>query len=164
MVNRYILLYALLKALYCQYVHTCIHCLKHDNILFDLKYKEVANVFEPFIGPPAVIVNIVKNTETLSVVVQWDEVDDSLPTTYVVTWTSERGHTEQSPGLVGLTSYTITGLTLDTVYNITVRATNRCGIGPTSTASVNISTGTTYVHTSIICICTYTLYCKTFEV
>ena len=41
-------------------------------------------------GPPALTVNITKNAESSSIVVQWNEVDDSHPTTYVVTWTSER--------------------------------------------------------------------------
>ena len=30
------------------------------------------------IGPPALTVNIMKNIENLSIVVQWDIVDDSL--------------------------------------------------------------------------------------
>ena len=34
--------------------------------------------------------NITKNAESSSIFVQWNEVDDSLPTTYTVTWTSER--------------------------------------------------------------------------
>ena len=92
-----------------------------------------------FTGPPALTVNITKNTDSLSIVVQWDEVDDSITTTYVVTWTSERGHIKKSPGLVGLTSHTITGLTLDIVYNITVTATNICGSAPEYTGNVTLS-------------------------
>ena len=42
---------------------------------------------------------------------------------------------EQSP-------YTITGLTLDTVYTITVTASNRCGTGPEYSTSVSFPTGT----------------------
>ena len=130
------------------YIHAYI--VSNMTTFFDLRCKEVINVFEPFTGPYTLTINIVKNTVILSVVVQWDEVDDSLDTTYVVTWTSERGNTERSPGLIEQTSYTITGLTLDTVYNITVSAGNRCGHGSTPTTSVNISTGTTNVHTDII--------------
>ena len=84
--------------------------------------------------------NVIENATALSTVVQWDEVDDSLNTTYIVTWTSERDHithytiTEQS-------SYTITGLTLDTVYTITVTASNRCGQGPEFMTSVSFPTG-----------------------
>ena len=75
--------------------------------------------------------NITKNIESSSIVVQWDEVDDSLPTTYIVTWTSERDlNNVQSHTLIEQSSYTITGLALDTVYTITVTAANRCGTGP----------------------------------
>ena len=66
-----------------------------------------------------------ESIESSSIVVQWDVVDDFLPTTYIVTWTSERDHIIQSETLEEQSSYTITGLTLDTVYNITVNATNR---------------------------------------
>ena len=79
----------------------------------------------------------------LSVVVQWDEADDSLPTTYVVTWTSERDHIVKVTNLIEQSSYTITGLTLDTVYTITVTASNRCGTGPKYSTSVSLTTDTT---------------------
>ena len=95
-----------------------------------------------FSGPPALIVNITKHTTNSSIVVQWDKVDDSLPTTYTVTWTSERDHTRDSRGLIGLTSYTITGLTLDIVYTITVTATNICGTGPEYRSSISLSAST----------------------
>ena len=92
-----------------------------------------------FTGPPALAVNVRENATALSTVVQWDEVDDSLNTTYIVSWTSERDHiayhvTEQS-------SYTITGLILYTVYTITVTASNRCGQGPEFMTSVSFPTG-----------------------
>ena len=85
-----------------------------------------------FVGPPALMVNIVliKDNESSSVVVQWDEVDDSLTTTYIVTWTSESDHILHHATRREQSSYTITGLTLDTVYTITVTAANRCGQGP----------------------------------
>ena len=86
--------------------------------------------------------NIIKNAESSSIVVQWDEVDDSLPTTYyTVTWTSERDLNDiQRKTVEEQSSYTITGLTLDTVYTITVTATNRCGIGPEYSTSVSLTT------------------------
>ena len=95
-------------------------------------------------GPPALTVNITKNTESSSIVVQWDEVDDFLPTTYHVTWISERDlNNVQVKSLEEQSSYTITGLTLDTVYIITITARNRCGQGPEYSTSVSLTTDTT---------------------
>ena len=79
-----------------------------------------------------------------SIVVQWDEVDDSLPTTYTVTWTSEKDlNNVQVKTVEEQSSYTITGLTLDTVYTITVTASNSCGTGtgPPYSTSVSFPTG-----------------------
>ena len=99
-----------------------------------------------FTGPSALTVNIVKNNESLSVVVQWDAVDDFLFTTYTVTWGDRNDHfatvDEQ-------TSYTITGLTLDTVYTVIVSAANRCGQGPEVITSVSFSTDTTSTTSTI---------------
>ena len=80
-----------------------------------------------------------KNTESSSIVVKWDEVDDSLTTTYIVTWTSERDHIAHPVTLIEQSSYTITGLTLDRVYTITVTAANRCGQGPEYRTSVSLT-------------------------
>ena len=77
-----------------------------------------------------------------SIVVQWDEVDDSLATTYTLTWTSERDHIIQVKALEEQLSYTITGLTLDTVYTITVTASNICGTGPEYMVRAIFSAGT----------------------
>ena len=84
--------------------------------------------------------NVTKNNESLSSVVQWDAVDRSLTTNYTVTWTSETDPT-QSMDTKMETSYTITGLTLDTVYTITVAAVNMCGQGPKFSAIISFSTG-----------------------
>ena len=94
-------------------------------------------------GPPALTVNITKNTESSSIVVQWDEVDDSLPTTYIVIWTRERDRITHSVTIEEQSSYTITGLTLDTVYTIHVTATNICGTGPEYNTNVSLTTVTT---------------------
>ena len=85
--------------------------------------------------------NIVKNIESSSVVVQWDAVDDSLTTTYTVTWTSENDLSDiRAAALKEQTSYTITGLTLDTVYTITVTAANRCSCsGPEFLTCISLS-------------------------
>ena len=97
--------------------------------------------------------SITKNNASLSSAVQWDAVDDSLDTNYTVTWINETDHTQSVVTLVEQTSYTITGLTLDTVYTITVAAANRCGQGPEFSTSISFSTGTTftyiYIHTYV---------------
>ena len=89
--------------------------------------------------------NITENTDSSSVVVQWDEVDDSLPTTYVLSWASERDHIVHPVTLIEQSSFTITGLTLDTVYTITVTASNRCGSGPEYRSIISLTSGTTSV-------------------
>ena len=79
-----------------------------------------------------------------SIVVQWDEVDDSLPTTYIVVWISERDlnyYNVQVKAVEEKSSYTITGLTLDTVYTISVIASNRCGQGPECSTSESVVIG-----------------------
>ena len=103
--------------------------------------------------------NIAKNIESSSIVVQWDEVDDSLPTTYTVTWTSERDlNNVQVKNLEEQSLYTITGLTLGTVYTITVTADNRCGTGPELySTSVSLTTNTTFTSTSTITAITNTI-------
>ena len=95
------------------------------------------------IGPSALAINSTENISNLSVVVQWDKVDDFLPTNYTITWTSDDTNST-SHSVIEESSYTITELTLDTVYNITVTAANRCGTGPVNGTSVSIPTGTTY--------------------
>ena len=97
-----------------------------------------------FTGPPALTVSIIENATDLSTFVQWNEVDDFLPTNYTVTWTSDRTTPVQSITPIEQ-SYTITGLILDTVYNISVFAANECGQGPAFMTSVLFSTGS-YVH------------------
>ena len=102
-----------------------------------------------FTGPPALTVNIMQNIKNSSIVVQWDAVDDFLTTTYIVTWSSERDHNLQSVALIEQSSYTITRLTFDTVYAITVTAFNKCGGGPEFATSISLSPYTTYTASSI---------------
>ena len=102
----------------------------------------------PFTGPSALTVNITKNIESSSIVVQWDAVDDFLPTSYIVTWTDERDLIDIDT-VDEQTSYTITGLTLDTVYTITVTAANNCGDGPEFRTSILLSIGTTSTTSTI---------------
>ena len=89
---------------------------------------------------------IIKNIESSSIVVQWDAVDDSLPTAYTVVWTDGRDLFDVA-AVDEQTSYTITGLTLDTVYTIFVTAANRCGSGPEFRTRFSFPTGM-YVHVS----------------
>ena len=96
-----------------------------------------------FIGPPGVRVNSVKNVEDLSTVIQWDAVNNPLPTTYTVTWTDDR-NLHGVDTVDEQTSYTITGLTLDTVYTVTVTPANTCGDGTEGKTRVSFPTGTTF--------------------
>ena len=86
------------------------------------------------------MLNVTKIDENVSAIVQWDAVEDSLLTEYTVNWTSIT-IPMQSATVTDQSSYTITGLTLDTVYTVIVSATDKCGTSPESTASITISTG-----------------------
>ena len=92
-----------------------------------------------FTGPSALTVSIVKNIANSSIVVQWVAVDDFLNTTYAVFWTSESDNIE-AVTLPEQTSYTITGLTLDKVYTITIIPSNVCGQGPKFSTSISLAT------------------------
>ena len=96
-------------------------------------------------GPSALKVTTTRNIGDLSVAVQWDAVDDFLPTNYTVTWTSDGTNSIQLHTLIEQSSYTITGLTLDTVYTGTVTAANICGTR-TERTSVTFSTGMCHHH------------------
>ena len=99
-------------------------------------------IFYPdFAGPSALTVNITKNIESSSIIVQWDMVDDFTATTYIIIWSSIRDGLEIAT-VIEHTSYTITGLAFDTDYTISVTAVNKCGQGPEFSASIQISTGT----------------------
>ena len=82
-----------------------------------------------FTGPSALMLNIMKIDESLSAIVQWDSVDVPFPTEYTVNWTSITTPM-QSATVTDQSSYTISGLTLDTVYTVIVSATDRCGTSP----------------------------------
>ena len=108
-----------------------------------------------FLGPAGLTASVTSNITNLSTVVQWDVVDDSFTTTnYTVTWAIENYTVtwaiENTPiGSATLTeqsSYTITGLTLDTVYTITVTAVNECGQGPEYMTSGSFPSGMYHLH------------------
>ena len=121
------------------YLHSCVSAYTTIRIII---------IFELVVtGPSVLTVNIMKNIESSSIVVQWDDaVDDFLPTTYVIMWGDSVG---QLATVREQTSYTITGLTLDTVYTITVYAANRCGRGPEFRTSISFSTDTTSTTSTI---------------
>ena len=98
-----------------------------------------------FAGPSDLTVSIAENNTDLSIALQWDVMDDSFPNTYTVTWTSENA-TLQLATLIEQSSHTITGLTLDTVYTITVTAVNECGQGPEYVTSVLFPSGIYHLH------------------
>ena len=86
--------------------------------------------------PSAVNIRNPDDITNESIVVQWDAVDDIFPVTYNVTWYNESG-------IIGMdtvngTSYTVTGLTTNTSYNITVVAINTCGAGPVSNVIITV--------------------------
>ena len=110
-------------------------------------------LFVNFAEPPVLTVKIMKNTESSSLMVQWDEVDDPFPTTYVITWTS--GFPIHSVTLIEQSPYTITGLTFDTIYTITVAAVNRCGQGPEFKTNMLYSTDTIAAVCNIVPTFTY---------
>ena len=97
----------------------------------------VCKCFEfAFTGLSALTVNITKDIESLSLVVQWDAVKDFIDTIYTLRLDSENNSIPVIVTLTEQTSYTITGLILDTVYTIAITAANMCGQGPEFTTSI----------------------------
>ena len=74
-----------------------------------------------------------------SFMVQWDEVVDMFPVIYEVSWSDGNGDSETIT--TNQTSYTIRGLTYDSIYNVTVVAINTC-CGAGSTSYTVLSTNT----------------------
>ncbi|XP_065910714.1 tyrosine-protein kinase receptor TYRO3-like isoform X2 [Dysidea avara] len=108
----------------------------HSNTLGTSLYHCVVNDMmsrdaSPLIstGPPGTPMNIrVSNITSTSFVVQWDEVDDVH--WYIVNWKDDGGSVREST--TSLTSHTITQLSPNTTYNVTVTTGNICGSGPVS--------------------------------
>ena len=92
--------------------------------------------------------NITNNITNSSVVVQWDTVDDVQDTNYTVTWAvaNESNVTQVN---TEQTSYTLTGLTLNTVYNINITATNKCGRGEEFRTTISFSEVTSPINSGI---------------
>ena len=92
--------------------------------------------------------NIIKNIERSLIVLQWDTVNNPLVIVYTIIWSSERDGLQVAT-LTEQSSYTITGLTLDTVYTITVNVANTCGSAPEFSTSISFSMDTTYTSSRI---------------
>ena len=92
--------------------------------------------------PDAVTITTTYNYASGSLLVQWNEVTDYFTVNYTVTWYDESGIV----GMVTVNSppYTVTGLTANTSYNVTVVAINTCcGAGPVSNVIVNTASTST---------------------
>ena len=90
-----------------------------------------------------------------SFVVLWDEVMDIFTITYNVTWYDDSGVI--GVDAVNSPPYTVTGLTANTSYNVTVVAINTCGAGPVSVpvqGMTNMREPTTHT-TGNVTVCTY---------
>ena len=80
--------------------------------------------------------------------VRWDQVTDTFPITYTVQWYG--GDIDCNATIDGL-SYTVTELTGNTSYNVTVVAINTCcGAGPVSDVVMATTTGDEIEGTSSI--------------
>ena len=81
-------------------------------------------------GAPVNVRILPENIKSDSFIVQWNQVTDVFPITYTVRWYGEDiDNTTTTNGL----SYTVTGLTSNTSYSVTVVAINTCcGAGPVS--------------------------------
>jgi len=81
---------------------------------------------------------------TESFIVQWDAVTDFFTVSYTIRWYGEDGISETAtvngPIAGNRLSYTVTGLTNNTSYNVTVHAINTCcGAGPVSNVTMTMT-------------------------
>ena len=87
---------------------------------------------------PSGVMNVRIRITNESFVVLWDEVMDIFTITYTVTWYNDSG-------IIGMDTvnnppYTVTGLTTNTYYYVTVVAINTCcGAGPVSDVTMTMT-------------------------
>ena len=95
-----------------------------------MNVHSVLNTDAPIAAPMNIIIPPDDITSE-SFIVQWDAVMDLFDVSYTVRWYGEDGSNETL--IVNGLSYTVTGLTVNTSYNVTVVAINTCcGAGPVS--------------------------------
>ena len=80
----------------------------------------------------------------VSLVVQWDAVINQSVDGYMVNWTDGINHIQSV--IVNETLCTVTGLTPNTTYTVTVAAVNVCGTGPASTGDNSVTTNMSFLH------------------
>ena len=99
------------------------------------KYIYVHLIYNSDVPNAVMNVRIRDDITNESFVVLWDEVMDIFTITYIVTWHNKSDIIEMDT--VGSPPYTVTGLTANTSYNVTVVAINTCcGAGPVSNVVV----------------------------
>ena len=128
----YVYIYAKVHTYVCNYIHD----------------YDFANLIL-YTVPSALTANITKDIESSSLVVQWDAMEDFIETIYTIRWDNRTNYTPKVVTVTEQTSYTITGLTLDTVYTITVSAGNNCGNGPEFITSILLAADNTSTISSI---------------
>ena len=125
------------------YLHMCI-CIRTCNMCIDvcklymctLVYTYMLKTYGCITDPPQIAPMIIMLCREMDItnesfVVQWDAVNDVFPVTYTVRWF--KGDNLIDEDSVDGLSYTVTGLTANTSYNVTVVAVNTCcGAGPVS--------------------------------
>ena len=114
-------------------VHT--KCQLFDSYYTMQKYIYVHLICNSDVPNAVMNVRIGDDITNESFVVLWDEVMDIFTITYIVTWHNKSDIIEMDT--VGSPPYTVTGLTANTSYNVTVVAINTCcGAGPVSNVVV----------------------------
>ena len=77
----------------------------------------------------------------VSFVVQWDAIINQHVDRYIMKWTD--GTNPMQSVIVHMISYTVTGLTPNTTYIVTVADVNKCG---TSADSSSVTTNVSSIH------------------